>query len=46
MKAITQRVAEASVEIDNACVAKIGHGLLVLLGVAHTDGVAGGEVLK
>jgi len=45
MKAIIQRVAEASVEIDGACVANIGCGLLVLLGVTHTDSAAEAEKL-
>ena len=45
MKAIIQRVAEASVEIDGACVANIGCGLLVLLGVTHTDSAAEAEWL-
>ena len=45
MKAIIQRIAEASVEIDGACVAKIGRGLLVLLGVTHTDSAAEAEKL-
>ena len=37
MKAWIQRVAEASVHIDGECVARIGRGYLVLLGVTHTD---------
>ena len=37
MKAWLQRVTEASVAIDGECVAKIGRGLLVLLGVTHSD---------
>ena len=45
MKAIIQRVAEASVEIEGAHVADIGRGLLVLLGVTHTDGMADAEKL-
>ena len=45
MKAIIQRVAEASVEIDGACVAKIGQGLLVLLGITHADSAADAEKL-
>ena len=45
MKVIIQRVSEASVEIGGACVAKIGRGLLVLLGVTHTDGLADAEKL-
>ena len=37
MKAWIQRVTEASVTIDGECVAAIGRGYLVLLGVTHTD---------
>ena len=37
MKAWIQRVSHASVTIDGECVAKIGKGYLVLLGVTHTD---------
>ncbi len=38
MKALIQRVAEASVEVEGRRVAEIGRGLLVLLGVTHADG--------
>jgi len=37
MKALIQRVAEASVEVDNKQVATMGSGLLVLLGITHDD---------
>ena len=37
MKAWIQRVSHASVTIDGECVAKIGRGYLILLGVTHTD---------
>ena len=37
MKAWIQRVREASATIDGECVAEIGLGYLVLLGVTHTD---------
>ncbi len=37
MKAWVQRVTEASVTIDGACVAHIGKGYLILFGVTHTD---------
>jgi len=37
MKAVIQRVSEASVKIDGAVKGKINRGLLVLLGVGHND---------
>ena len=37
MKAVIQRVREASVTVDGAVVSSIGPGLLVLLGVANGD---------
>ena len=37
MRAILQRVKEASVTVDGLCVGKIGSGWLVLLGIAKTD---------
>ena len=37
MIAVIQRVTQASVEVDRQCIAKIAHGLLVLLGVAKGD---------
>ena len=37
MKALVQRVTEASVTIDGEKVAEIGTGYLVLFGVTHTD---------
>lgn len=37
MRAIIQRVSEASVSVENQVVGKIGKGLLVLLGVGHDD---------
>ena len=38
MRAVIQRVTRASVEIDGQVVGRVGHGLLVLLGVAKGDG--------
>jgi D-tyrosyl-tRNA(Tyr) deacylase len=39
MKALIQRVSEASVEVDGRRVAEIDQGLLVLLGITHSDGM-------
>ncbi len=38
MRALVQRVASASVEVDREVVASIGPGMLVLLGIALGDG--------
>jgi D-tyrosyl-tRNA(Tyr) deacylase len=37
MRALIQRVTRASVSVDGEVVARIGPGLLVLLGVTHAD---------
>jgi D-tyrosyl-tRNA(Tyr) deacylase len=37
MRAVVQRVETASVHVDGHVVGRIGTGLLVLLGVTHTD---------
>lgn len=37
MRAVVQRVSEASVRIQDETISRIGKGLLVLLGVAKTD---------
>ena len=40
MRAVVQRVSQASVTVDNQVVGAIGRGFLVLLGVTHADGEA------
>ena len=45
MRALVQRVAQASVEIDGTEVARIRRGLLILLGVASDDEEADAEYL-
>lgn len=40
MRAVVQRVARASVSVDNEIVGEIDRGLLVLLGIGHNDGAA------
>ena len=38
MRAVVQRVSEASVTVEGREVARIGQGLLVLIGIGHDDG--------
>ena len=40
MRALVQRVTQASVEVDGAVVGSCGEGYLILLGVSATDGQA------
>jgi D-tyrosyl-tRNA(Tyr) deacylase len=40
MRALIQRVSQASVTVDEQIVAKIAHGFLILLGITHGDGEA------
>lgn len=40
MRAVVQRVSSASVTVGDRSVGRIGHGLLVFLGVESDDGVA------
>lgn len=37
MRLVVQRVLEARVSVDNACVGKIDHGLMILVGITHDD---------
>ncbi|MGV3483909.1 MAG: D-aminoacyl-tRNA deacylase [Planctomycetaceae bacterium] len=37
MKLVVQRVTQAAVEVDGACVGSIRHGMLVLIGVGQGD---------
>jgi D-aminoacyl-tRNA deacylase len=45
MRAVCQRVTTASVTVSGETVAKIAHGLVVLLGIAHDDDAATAERL-
>lgn len=45
MRAVVQRVSRAKVTVDGEAVGEIGRGLLVLLGVTHTDGEADADYL-
>ena len=45
MRAVIQRVKKSSVSINNEIIGEIGHGLLVLLGVAKGDDTGNAEYL-
>jgi D-tyrosyl-tRNA(Tyr) deacylase len=45
VRAVVQRVSEASVRVQGAAVGAIGRGLAVLVGVAREDGVEDAEYL-
>ena len=45
MRAVVQRVSEASVVVEGACVGQIGIGLVVLLGVEQGDTVKDAEYI-
>jgi len=45
MRAVVQRVCESSVIVENKVIAKIGHGLLVLLGIAKGDETSDADYL-
>lgn len=46
MRAVLQRVQSASVSIDNAEVARVGKGYLILLGVEQGDTLAESQILS
>jgi D-tyrosyl-tRNA(Tyr) deacylase len=37
MRAVIQRVSQAQVSVDGECIGRIGHGLVVLLGIRSDD---------
>ncbi|MQM10159.1 hypothetical protein Taro_043054 [Colocasia esculenta] len=46
MRAVVQRVASASVEVEGRVVSEIGPGLLVLVGLHESDGEADADYMK
>jgi D-aminoacyl-tRNA deacylase len=45
MRAVVQRVTRASITVDGTVIASIGTGLVVLVGVTHSDGPASSAAL-
>jgi D-tyrosyl-tRNA(Tyr) deacylase len=45
MRAVIQRVAKASVTVDEKTVGQIGEGFLVLIGIGQEDGAADAEAI-
>jgi len=45
VRAVVQRVSEASVRVESETVSRIGPGLLVLLGVGQGDGESDADAL-
>lgn len=45
MRAVLQRVTQAAVHVDGAEVGRIDHGLLILVGIGHSDGLGEAETL-
>jgi D-aminoacyl-tRNA deacylase len=46
MRALLQRVKSASVSVEGATIARIGTGLVILLGVGHNDGQGEADFLS
>ena len=46
MRAVIQRVSEAQVSVDGECIGRIGHGLVVLLGITTNDTQAEADYLS
>ena len=45
MRAVVQRVSSAEVEVEGECVARMGDGLLVLVGVGSRDEPSDAKIL-